>query len=132
MSEPKEEGAAAEAPTEESMELFAEIAQRLVVEHKTVQVTSVVMMCAWRLFYCARNVLESFVTDNEELSEEERQGAITILLDSVSARALGPYEIKELTRDVEMTCLSFLTACKDVTEADLEELAAVEAKAKED
>ena len=129
MSEPKEENVSAEAPvevpTEESMELFAEIAQRLIAEHKTVQVTSVVMMCAWRLFYCARNVLESFVTDNEELSAEERQGAITILLDSVGAKALGPYEIKELKRDVEMTCLSFLTACKDVTAEDLE---AIEAK----
>jgi hypothetical protein len=69
--------------------------------------------------------LESFITDNEELSAEERQGAITILLDSVSARALGPYEIKALKKDVEKTCLAFLAACKDVT---AEDLAAIEAE----
>jgi hypothetical protein len=71
--------------------------------------------------------LESFIIDNEELSEEERQGVITILLDSVSANALGPYEIKALKKDVEMTCLSFLDACKDVTAEDLEAIEADEA-----
>lgn len=107
MSESNEQDVAVDA------DLFEEIAQRLISEHKAVQVTAVVMMSAWRLFYCARNVLENHIVNHADLSEEEKNGAIKVILDSVAAKALGPYKINELTHDIEKTCIGFLSACAD-------------------
>jgi hypothetical protein len=112
MSESNEQDVAAD------VDLFAEIAQRLISEHKAVQVTSVVMMSSWRLFYCARNVLENHIVNHTDLSEEEKSGAIKVILDSVASRALGPYKVSELTRDIEETCIGFLSACADVLEEE--------------
>tara|TARA_Y100001973_G_C5204622_1_gene340541 strand:- start:4078 stop:4461 length:384 start_codon:yes stop_codon:yes gene_type:complete len=100
-------------PQEEKMKELAKVAQRIVDESKTVQVATVTMLNAWRLFYAARAVVSNYMSEEEGISPEDQVAIGHILSSSLLEAALEPYKVDELTASLEQTCIPFLKLQED-------------------
>jgi len=99
---------------EERVQELAEHTRKLVAESKMIQIATVVMLNAWRLYYCSRAVLDNYVEEDENLTtDEEREAVKNLIGNSMNAEALAPYKVDELVACLSGLCIPFLQAQED-------------------
>ena len=107
---------------EEKVQELTEHARKLVAESKTIQIATVVMLNAWRLYYCSRAVLDNYVEEDESLAtDEEREVVKNLIGNSMNTEALSPYKVDQLVACLSGICIPFLLAQEGNISEELEE-----------
>ena len=107
---------------EEKVQELTEHARKLVVGSKTIQIATVVMLNAWRLYYCSRAVLDNYVEEDASLTtDEEREVVKNLIGNSMNTEALAPYKVDELVACLSRICIPFLQAQEDNISEELDE-----------
>lgn len=94
---------------ESRLEELTDHAKEMVSDSRTIQISTVVMLNAWRLYYCARAVLDNYVElDDGLVSDEEKEVVKNIIANSMNSEAMKPYKIEELVAVLAEICVPFL------------------------
>ena len=107
--------------TEERMQELAKKAQALVDSSHSIRVATIVMLSAWRLFYCSRLVMDNYIEEEEDITEQEQSVITHILATSLYEEALKPYKVEELVAVLVETCVPFLQTQESNISEDLKE-----------
>lgn len=106
---------------EERMQELAKKAQALVDSSHSIRVATIVMLSAWRLFYCSRLVMDNYIDEEEDITEQEQSVITHILATSLYEEALKPYKVEELVAVLAETCVPFLQTQESNISEDLKE-----------
>lgn len=113
MSEPSKEA--------QEMQELMERAHVFIKSSKTLQASMVVMLNAWRLYYCSYATMNAYVDGDETFTEGERETIKTIVSNSMREESLKPYRVEDLVADLTTTCVQFLDAQKSNIEEEEED-----------
>jgi len=107
---------------EERVQELTEHTRELVAESKTIQIATVVMLNAWRLYYCSRAVLDNYVEEDAALTtDEEREVVKNLIGNSMNTEAMAPYKVDELVACLSGICIPFLQAQEGNISEELDE-----------
>ena len=107
---------------EEKVQELTEHVRKLVAESRTIQIATVVMLNAWRLYYCSRAVLDNYVEEDESLAtDEEREVVKNLIGNSMNTEAMAPYKVDELVACLSGICIPFLQAQEGNISEELDE-----------